>query len=366
MKSFFSICIPTYNRGQIVYDTVSNILKSDRQDIEVVVSNNCSTDNTEELLLSIKDSRFKYFKNEYNNGADNMISVLTYATGEYLMLLSDEDDVVFQNLDTYIQQLKQFKPAVMFGTSAVDRYRYAYKGSMHIKDCYEALKVLGFGETYLSGYIYNRKIMKKVLGDIYGAEINRKLGYGYNFLDLARRMVQYGSFMAQSEVIASQRTKGVRDMGTHFDGGECAYSPEYRVKEFFDAVNDIAVINIKQRQKYLLLELYKDQIVFDESTRDYTGTFTGKGEHDSRREREFKIAEYYRLNKENVIGIKFYLRLYCNVKKCDKYINNAMIFKKDYRIVKLRYLIDTIKIAKCRYRKLLEFAARKYMLEMES
>ncbi len=366
MKPFFSVCIPTYNRGKIVYDTVCNILKSNRQDIEIVVSNNCSTDDTEELLLKIKDQRFKYFKNEYNNGADNLISVLTYAEGEYLMLLSDEDDVVLRNLDTYIQELHQYKPAVMFGTAAVSRYRYAYKGDLYIDDCYHALKALDFGVTYMSGFIYNHKILRKVLGkNIYGVNIERKLGYGYNFLNLARRLVQYGAFMSKSEIITSQRARGKRDMGTHFDGGIATCSPEYRVSIFYDAADDIKNVSITQKQKYLLLEMYKDELMFDDSFSDYTDTLTGKNEYLFKRERENGLAEYYRQNKKYITGIIFYIRLFRNIQKCNKYVNDAKVFKEDYRFVKLRYFKDSVRILKNRYKKLLEFSVQKIMLEMQ-
>lgn len=63
MGAFLSICIPTYNRAEVVYKTVRNILNYNGNNIEIVVSNNCSSDNTEELLLEIKDKRVKYFKN---------------------------------------------------------------------------------------------------------------------------------------------------------------------------------------------------------------------------------------------------------------------------------------------------------------
>lgn len=365
MNPFLSICIPTFNRGPIVYDTVCNILKSDRQDIEVVVSNNCSTDDTEELLKRIKDKRFRYFKNTYNNGADNLISVLTYAQGEYLLLLSDEDDVVLRNLESYIIDLHKLKPAVMFGTSAVNRYRYAYKGNLYMDDCYEALKVLDFEQTYMSGYIYNRKIMKRVLGNLYGTEINRKLGYGYNFLNLARRMVQYGGFLAKEEVITSQRAKGKRDMQTHFDGGNCTYSPEYRVEVFCDAVNDLAQLDLSLKEKYLLLEMYKDQIVINASIQDYMYTYNGKSEYESKRDREYKIAKYYQLNKQNVQGIKFYCRLFSNVRKCNNYLSQVNVFKCRYNLVKLRYLKQTFLITKSRYEKILRFTIKKAILEME-
>lgn len=363
MKPFFSICIPTYNRGKIVYDTVCNALQSDRDDIEVVVSNNCSTDDTEELLMTITDSRFKYFKNNYNNGADNLISVLTYAQGDYLLLLSDEDDVALRNLETYIQQLHRFQPAVAHGTAAVNRYRYASMGDRYIEDCYEALKVLGFGITYMSGFIYNRRIMKKVLGDIYGTDINRRLGYGYNFLNLARRMLQYGSLMTKSELITTQRVCGKRDMGTHFDGGMCTYSPEYKLTVFYDVINDLTHINLAPKQKYMLMELYKDEVVIENSIGDYMATYTRKAEFDLKREREHRIADYYRSNIENVVGIKFYMRLYRNLIKCNNYVDELGIFDSKYRVVKCKYLAETIKIFRKRYLMLRNFTLKKYMME---
>lgn len=364
MEPFLSICIPTYNRGKIVYDTVCNTLKSDRDDIEVVVSNNCSTDDTEELLMQIKDERFKYYRNEYNNGADNLISVLTYAHGEYLLLISDEDEVVLRNLDTYIGELKKYSPAVMHGTSAVNRYRYATFGDRYVKDCYEALKILGFRITYMSGFIYKRSAMKKVLGEISGTDIERRMGYGYNFLNLARRMVEYGVLLTKSEILTTQRVCGKRDMGTHFDGGVCSYSPEYRLTVLEDAVNDLVVINsITQKQKYKIIEMYKDEVVYETAIWDYMQTYTGKGKLATKREREYKLAEYYSANKAKVIGIKFYIRLYGNLKKSNRFIDKSEIFKESYRTVRFKYLFDTIKIYARRYERLRNFTLEKYIME---
>ena len=67
MEIFLSICIPTFNRAEIVYRTVKKCLEYNSDKIEVVVSDNCSDDNTEELLMKIDDKRFKYFKNKYDS-----------------------------------------------------------------------------------------------------------------------------------------------------------------------------------------------------------------------------------------------------------------------------------------------------------
>ena len=64
-KPILSICIPTYNRAQFAYAAAKNILDGWAGDeIEVVVSDNHSIDNTQELLRGIDDSRLKYFRNE--------------------------------------------------------------------------------------------------------------------------------------------------------------------------------------------------------------------------------------------------------------------------------------------------------------
>ncbi len=363
MRPFLSICIPTYNRGEIVNRTVRNILKSEREDIEVVASNNCSTDKTEELLLSIEDERFHYFKNKYNNGTNNLVSVLTYATGEYLLLISDEDEVVLKNLDSYIKTLKKERPAVMLGSAAVNRNRYVNNGEIYAKKGYEALKAFGFGNTYMSGYIFNNDILKIILDGTYGTEINRKFGYAYNFVDLTRRMLQYGNFMTKAEIITTQREHGKRDMGIHFDGGTCAYAPEYKVENFYDAVNDLCNIKITQHQKYKLLEQYKMEIVFNRSLSDYLDTYTGKALRQANCEGEMRIAAYYRENTARIKGMKFYTRLYKNIKDCNSYIEKSGVFQEKYAAVKCKYAHDTWNIFVQYYKKLREFTCAKIMLE---
>ena len=64
-----SICIPTYNRGQSLFDNVKKWLQSDNKNFEIVIADNCSMDNTVELLKSIEDSRLKIIENDKNYGS---------------------------------------------------------------------------------------------------------------------------------------------------------------------------------------------------------------------------------------------------------------------------------------------------------
>lgn len=96
-KPLLSICIPTYNRCDIVYQCVMECLAFPYDWIEVVVTDNCSTDKTTEMLRSIHDPRFRYFRNDRNIGYINFSVSLINGSGKFCLLLSDEDVFVDTN-----------------------------------------------------------------------------------------------------------------------------------------------------------------------------------------------------------------------------------------------------------------------------
>ena len=63
-EPLISVIIPTYNRGRLILNSVTSVLNQTYKNIELIVVDDCSTDNTEEILKSINDSRIKYVKLE--------------------------------------------------------------------------------------------------------------------------------------------------------------------------------------------------------------------------------------------------------------------------------------------------------------
>jgi glycosyltransferase involved in cell wall biosynthesis len=63
---FFSVVIPTYNRANLLKYGIQTVLEQKFGDFEIVVSDNCSSDNTEEIVKNLNDPRIKYFKTEKN------------------------------------------------------------------------------------------------------------------------------------------------------------------------------------------------------------------------------------------------------------------------------------------------------------
>ena len=86
-RPLLTIAIPTYNRSEYLKRSLENIitqiLEVDNfgESIELVVSDNCSTDNTAEVIknLSSKYSFIKYNKNDENFGSDkNFLKCLSF------------------------------------------------------------------------------------------------------------------------------------------------------------------------------------------------------------------------------------------------------------------------------------------------
>jgi len=90
--TLLTFCIPTYNRSASVHQLVTTILSRPDRDIEVVVLDNGSTDDTLEVLGRIADRRLKVRSNGQNRGAlFNMVNVFSHGNGKYLVYSTDQD-----------------------------------------------------------------------------------------------------------------------------------------------------------------------------------------------------------------------------------------------------------------------------------
>ena len=87
----FSICIPNYNYGRYIGQTVRSALDQ-KADVEVLVADNASTDNSVAVVQGIEDARVRLIGNRWNVGfAGNLDRACSGATGNRMLLLSSDD-----------------------------------------------------------------------------------------------------------------------------------------------------------------------------------------------------------------------------------------------------------------------------------
>ena len=87
-----SVIVTTYNRSKLLLETLESILCQTFNSFELIVVDNMSKDDTEELVNGIQDSRIRYFKNP-NNGiiAVNRNYGIQQAKGRYIAFCDDDD-----------------------------------------------------------------------------------------------------------------------------------------------------------------------------------------------------------------------------------------------------------------------------------
>jgi glycosyltransferase involved in cell wall biosynthesis len=95
MSAKLSICITTYNRGNVICETLNSIVMQLTSDVEIVVVNGASPDNTHEIMEDYQQrhpGKIRYFREEKNSGFDaDLDKAVDYASGEYCWLMSDDD-----------------------------------------------------------------------------------------------------------------------------------------------------------------------------------------------------------------------------------------------------------------------------------
>lgn len=86
-----SVIIPSYNRGDVIKETVDSILAQTKSDIELIVVDDGSTDNTQIVIGGIEDDRIKYYSKENGGAASARNFGLSKATGKYVAFLDSDD-----------------------------------------------------------------------------------------------------------------------------------------------------------------------------------------------------------------------------------------------------------------------------------
>ncbi|GHN02636.1 hypothetical protein WSM22_41250 [Cytophagales bacterium WSM2-2] len=103
-----SVGVPTYNGGKRISSTILAILNQYYPNIEILISDNCSTDNTENVCTELqkKNSVIQYFRQKENIGIiPNFEFVLSKAKGEFFMWVADDDLLETDILHKYVDFL---------------------------------------------------------------------------------------------------------------------------------------------------------------------------------------------------------------------------------------------------------------------
>jgi glycosyltransferase involved in cell wall biosynthesis len=101
-----SIIVPAFNSEKYIIDCIKSVIQQTYKNIEIIVVNDGSTDNTQLLLNKIDDSRLRVI-NQLNSGASFAKNTgLSHAHGIYIQYLDSDDILSFDKIENQINALK--------------------------------------------------------------------------------------------------------------------------------------------------------------------------------------------------------------------------------------------------------------------
>lgn len=87
-----SVIMPSWNTGQYIAESIKSVLNQTYTNWELLIVDDCSTDNTEDVVAAFADQRIKFFRNERNKGAAlTRNEALRKAQGEWIAFLDSDD-----------------------------------------------------------------------------------------------------------------------------------------------------------------------------------------------------------------------------------------------------------------------------------
>lgn len=155
-KVLLSICIPTCNRGSILDTVILNYITNEEFDdsVELVISDNASTDNTEEIVKEIikkyPSKKISYYKNDENIGAKNFFAVISRAKGKYAKISNDYIYMTNEGLKVLKENIRNTSEDT--GLFFYDNLRQKNNGSIMVKNVDEFIHLANNKITWVTNF----------------------------------------------------------------------------------------------------------------------------------------------------------------------------------------------------------------------
>lgn len=116
-----SVIIPTYNRAHLIDRAIQSVSNQTYHDFEIIVVDDASTDNTEEIVKSFNDEKIIYLRHETNRGAQAARNTgIKAARGDWIAFLDSDDEWLPEKLELQSKVLlNQNKPCIVHGDALV-------------------------------------------------------------------------------------------------------------------------------------------------------------------------------------------------------------------------------------------------------
>lgn len=107
MSQLISVIIPTFNRADLIKRAIESVINQTYGNIEVIIVDDGSTDNTEQIVKSVKDDRVKYIKQENSGACVARNTGIEHANGSIISFLDSDDEWELSKLEKQYDFMKE-------------------------------------------------------------------------------------------------------------------------------------------------------------------------------------------------------------------------------------------------------------------
>lgn len=228
---------------------VSEILRCTRNDIEVIVQDNNSTDSTMKLLAEIRDTRLKIFSNDRNiGGPSNGLSVIQKAIGDYVFVILDKDFVNHQRINKFIKFLEKnsYVSAGYCSLSKLRGYEIYKKGVSSVLN-------FSYACRHPTGHFFSRKVYVTKGCAKYTSEFCEGFALDFIFADILEDnyAVLYHEGMIQNE---SNEDAALTKSFSYIANENAFYFPKSRTRMSIKFLNHANNLKFEISDKLSIIE----------------------------------------------------------------------------------------------------------------
>lgn len=226
-----SICFTVYNQSKLLEEQISKIIHTSDEDFEIVLSDDCSTEDIYGVVEKLNDRRIKYYKTPNNIGHDlNILHGLNHCTKDYVMILRTRDSIKVENIKSIYNIIQNNHNVGYFYFSADYEGRIRLRLRDRVFSCGKETMIAHLSlPEHPSGNIYNRKYLNS---ELYESYIKRHFDDRFGFMvdklircDLSTKF----DMLTSSEIgWVYADTLNANDVAVNNAGnGKNIYAPEY-------------------------------------------------------------------------------------------------------------------------------------------
>lgn len=260
-KIKLSFCIPTYNRVQSVSKLVTGILSCSDDDIEVVVLDNGSTDDTLNTLQLIKDQRLVVYSNGENKGGlYNVVNVIDKAKGEYLVFTTDKDHVDFNEISKFKLFLIEHRNLASGYCEVNSNSEIEYE---IFEQGYQAVSHIAYKGRHPTGYFFNNALLKSIKHVERFSDFKIVDLFPFEFIHAELCLMGNGGIY-HGKLITLEGDEMFAKHKSHTTNGrtnEAFFSPEARLKLCINYTKHINTLKLTQKERQLLaIDIFFQQL----------------------------------------------------------------------------------------------------------